>query len=188
MWWLSDVCVPGQRSGLSIPSSTLHGGHLVSYWTRERRSRGRFSLISKMWVSLQIGNSIENPYIPYGRKSHLHPYCDVFVLKWVRMSGVATDIERRSRNSYTAPWNGAVSHGTPIGGIWDFADHTRGNKFKQKASTIFLCFTRVYRHAQTAVHMHLMNHGYFDCRKNPNTSNLIPHAGIKIPHAGIKMV
>ena len=38
---------------------------------------------------------------------------------------------------YTAPCNGIVSHGPSIGGILVFADHTRGNKRKQNASTIF---------------------------------------------------
>ena len=31
-----------------------------------------------------------------------------------------TDIEKRSQNSYTAPCNGDVSHGPPIGGIRGF--------------------------------------------------------------------
>ena len=43
-----------------------------------------------------------------------------------------TDIERRSQNSYTALCNVIVSHGAPVGGILDFADHTRGNKCKAK--------------------------------------------------------
>ena len=38
---------------------------------------------------------------------------------------MTTDIEQRSRNSYTALCNGIVSHGALIGGIWVFADHTR---------------------------------------------------------------
>ena len=48
----------------------------------------------------------------------------------------ATDIERRSRNSYTTPSYGVVSHGALIEGIRVFADHTRGNRRKQKASMI----------------------------------------------------
>ena len=48
-----------------------------------------------------------------------------------------TDIERRSQNSTIALCNGIVSHRAPIGGIRVFADHTRGNKQKQNAPTIF---------------------------------------------------
>ena len=35
-------------------------------------------------------------------------------------------------------------------------------------------FTRAYLHVQTAVHMHLMNHSNFECRKNLNTPNFSP--------------
>ena len=74
-----------------------------------------------------------------------------------------------------------VSHGAPIGVIWDFADHTSGNKCKQTASTIFVRrFTHVYLHAETAVHMHLTNHCYFHHRKKPEYPELDPHAGIKM--------
>ena len=48
-----------------------------------------------------------------------------------------TDIERRYQNSYTAPCNGVISRGAPIGGIQVFADHTHGNRRIQNASTIF---------------------------------------------------
>ena len=84
-----------------------------------------------------------------------------------------TDIER-SQNSHTAPCNGIVSHGAPIWGIRAFADHTRGNKHKENVPTIFTRFAHVYFHTQTGIHMQLMNHGYFDHGKNPNTLNWIP--------------
>ena len=47
------------------------------------------------------------------------------------------DIQGTSQTSYTTPCNGVFSHGAQIGGIWDYADHTRRNKHKQNASTIF---------------------------------------------------
>ena len=85
------------------------------------------------------------------------------------------DIENRSQNSYTTPCNGVVSHGA-------LADHTRGNKRKQNASMIFARYRRVmrvYLCAQTAVHTHLINHGYFDRSKKPEYPQFEPHAGIK---------
>ena len=101
----------------------------------------------------------------------------------IDINNTATDIERRSRNSYTAPCKCVVSHGALIGGIRVFADHTCGNEHKQNTSTTFVRrwrFTHVYLHAQTAIHMHLMNHGYFDCGKNPEYPQSEPHARIKM--------
>ena len=66
---------------------------------------------------------------------------------------------------------------SPIGGIRVFADHTRGKKTQTKCVYDLRRFTRVYFHAQTAVHTNLTNHGYFDRGKNPNTPNLSPMPG-----------
>ena len=57
---------------------------------------------------------------------------------------------------------------------------TNTNKIRPRSSRTVRCFTCIYLHAQTAVYKHLMNHSYFDRRKNPNTHNE--------PHAGMKMV
>ena len=62
-------------------------------------------------------------------------------LIWTELSNLqcciwCTNIER-SQNSCTALCNG---HGAPIGSIQVFTNHTRGNKGKQKASTIFARF------------------------------------------------
>ena len=54
---------------------------------------------------------------------------------------------------------------------------TNANKMRPRSSRAVGRFTRVYLHAQTAVHMHLTNHGYFDRGKNPNTPNLSPMPG-----------
>ena len=56
------------------------------------------------------------------RLSYIH---DVHVV--IVNHAYATDIERRSQNSYTALCNGDVSHGAPIGGIW----FCRPNTWKQ---------------------------------------------------------
>ena len=42
---------------------------------------------------------------------------------------------------------------------------TNTNKMRPQSSSTVRRFTRVYLHAQTAVHMHLKNQGYFDRRK-----------------------
>ena len=56
------------------------------------------------------------------------------------VGGVATTyLERQSWTSNTAPCNGVVSHGAPIGGIQIFADHKCKIKHKQNASIIFAC-------------------------------------------------
>ena len=95
-----------------------------------------------------------------------------------------TDTERRSQNSYTAPGNGVVNHGAPIAGIGVFANRAPGNKCKQNASTIFVwhaAFQVWLSSSQTTVRMHLMNHGYFDCRKTLNTPNWSPMPGWRWP-------
>ena len=88
------------------------------------------------------------------------------------------DIETRSQNSYTAPYNGVVNHGALIGGIQIFAAHTRGNKRKQNVSTIFFVPLGISRVSIFTLRpqfiMHLTNRGYFDRVKNPNTLNLSP--------------
>ena len=96
-----------------------------------------------------------------------------------------TDLDRRSRTSYTAPCNDVVSHGAPIGGIRVFADHTRGNRHKQKS----VHNLRVAFHAWLSSrsdrskcrwHTHLTNHGYFDHMENPEYCQLEPHARRKM--------
>ena len=61
---------------------------------------------------------------------------------------VTTYIQGRSKTSYTAPCNGVISHGAQIGCLLVFTNHTRKS---WKASTIFMHFTCVHLHAQTAV-------------------------------------
>ena len=46
---------------------------------------------------------------------------------------------------------------------------TNANKMHQQSSRALRHFMRLYLHAQTEVHVHLMNHGYFDHGENPNT-------------------
>ena len=52
--------------------------------------------------------------------------------------------------------------------------HTKANANKMHPRSLCAVqrFTRVYLHAQTTAHTHLMNHDYFDCRRNPKTPNL----------------
>ena len=54
-----------------------------------------------------------------------------------KTSVIHTYIQGRSQTSYTATYNGVVSHGAQIGGLWVFADHTRKNKCETGVSTIF---------------------------------------------------
>ena len=97
--------------------------------------------------------------------------------KWV---GTATDIERRSHNSYTAPCNGVICHGAPIRGIRVFANHTCGNKLcKLNVSTIFArrtVFKHVYLHAQIAIHTHLRITVILIAGKKSEYPQLEPHA------------
>ena len=68
------------------------------------------------------------------------------------------------------PWSSNCS-------IWVFAGHTSGNKGKQMrpwSSLTLQHFMRVYFHAQTAMHMHLANHGYLNSWENANTPNWNP--------------
>ena len=57
----------------------------------------------------------------------------IFRHNWV----TNTDIEKRYQTPNTAPCNGVVSYGAQIGGLRDFADHTRKSKRKTNALTIF---------------------------------------------------
>ena len=70
-------------------------------------------------------NSISTPLIYI--LAHLEKGCDV-----------TTDIKGRSLTSYTAPYNGVVSHGAQIGDLWAFADHICKYKRKTNASTTFV--------------------------------------------------
>ena len=70
----------------------------------------------------------------------------------------ATDIERRSQNSNTAPCNGVVMQ--PWSSNWGCSGFCQPHTRKQTQPK---CVHDL--HAQTAVHPHLTNHGYFDCRK-----------------------
>ena len=58
---------------------------------------------------------------------------------------VPIDIHRRSQ-TYTALCIGIVSHGAQIGGLRVFADHTRKNKHKTNAPTIFAPAVRHFTH------------------------------------------
>ena len=44
---------------------------------------------------------------------------------------------------------------------------TNTNKMRPQPLCAMQHFTRVYLQAQTAVHLHLANHGYFDLKKTP---------------------
>ena len=66
--------------------------------------------------------------------------------------------------------------GAWIGGLRVFANHTRKNKHKTDAPMIFasraafnVCLSSRSGHSRCRWHTHLMNHGYFDFRKNPKT-------------------
>ena len=50
-----------------------------------------------------------------------------------------TDLDCRSPTSCTAPCNGVISHGAPMGGIWVFADHTHTWKQTQTKCVHDLC-------------------------------------------------
>ena len=64
-----------------------------------------------------------------------------------------------------------VSHGGPIG-IFRFLPTTNvGGKGKQSASQSLHTLMRVYLQAQTALHLHVMNNGYFDCGIKPECPN-----------------
>ena len=51
---------------------------------------------------------------------------------------------RYTRGSQTAPGDGVVSQGLKLGVFEVFADHTRKNKSKTNASTIFACCAAFY--------------------------------------------
>ena len=48
---------------------------------------------------------------------------------------------------------------------------TNADKMRSQSSRTVQCFKCVYLNAQTAVHTHLTNHGYFDEGKTTNTPN-----------------
>ena len=56
---------------------------------------------------------------------------------------------------------------------------TNTNKTHPRYSCCAKFHVCVYFHTQTAVNMHLTNHSYFGCRKNPNPQ-FVPHAGMKM--------
>ena len=89
-----------------------------------------------------------------------------------------TDIEKRSQNSYSALCNDVISHGAPIsGGLRIFADHTRRNKCKLNASTIFarrVAFHACLSSCSDSSTFAPDNHGYFDRWK---TVTRIPSIG-----------
>ena len=76
------------------------------------------------------------------------------------------------------PLVSVIRQGAPIG-ILGFCPPHR-NRRKQDASMIFVCSAAFEVHAQTAAHMHRMNHSYLDLRP-------LSHWPLE-PHAGIKMV
>ena len=103
-------------------------------------------------------------------------------------TGIGQD--RRSQTSYTAPHNGVLSHGAPIGGRHTrvFADHTHLSKCKENASTILAHHAEFHvslpsrsDRSRCRWHSHLTNHGYFDHRKSLNSPNWSPMPGGKWP-------
>ena len=68
-----------------------------------------------------------------------------------------------------------------IEGLWGFADHTRKNKCKTNALTMFVhravfyaCLSSCSHSTRFRRHTHLTNRGYFDYGKNPKTPNWAP--------------
>ena len=76
--------------------------------------------------------------------SHVFWFCQKCFCITLIISDSSTDTQGRSQTSYTAPCNGAVSHGAQIGGLWVFDDHTRKHKHKANRSTIFACCAAFY--------------------------------------------
>ena len=66
--------------------------------------------------------------------------------------------------------------GLKLGVFWFLpTTHTaHANKMHLRSSRAMRRFMCGYFHTPTAIHTHLMNHGYFDHRKNPETPNLRP--------------
>ena len=76
--------------------------------------------------------------------------------------------------------NGVISYWAPIG-VFGFLQTTHTRKQTQKmppqsshAMQRFSCVQCIFQ-GQTAVHMHLMNHCYFDRKKNPNIPKKMAH-------------
>ena len=99
-----------------------------------------------------------------------------------------TDIHQRSQTSYTVPSNGCASHGAQFGGPWVFADHTRKNKRKANAFTIFARRAALYvwlslrplppkPQIMQVTYTHMTNRDYFDYRNKLKTPNLSPIPG-----------
>ena len=97
----------------------------------------------------------------------------------------------RSQTSYTAPYNGVVSHGAQIGCLQDFTDHMQKqtqNKcihyFRVPCHGVFYaCLSSGSDRSRCRWHTHLTNYGYFDYEgKNPDTPppQFERHAGIKM--------
>ena len=60
-----------------------------------------------------------------------------------------------------------------ISGSFDCSDND-ANKICPRSLCAMRCFIRLYLHTQTAVRVHLTNHGYLDRGKNMNTPNWSP--------------
>ena len=113
-----------------------------------------------------------------------HLLCKQAVTSFLNVCVRITDIQERSQTLYTIPCNGVVSYGAQIGGLWVFANHTCKNKHKAIASTIIVrhaafcaCLFSSSNRSRCKWNTHLMNHIYFDYRKDPQFE---PHARIKM--------
>ena len=90
---------------------------------------------------------------------------------------LATDIERRSQNSYASCVMASSAMELPLGVFGCLSTtyaETNTNKMRRRSLRTVQRFTHVYLQAQAAVHTHLMNHGYFDCWNNLNTPTEVP--------------
>ena len=65
-------------------------------------------------------------------KKFIHVFEIGKISKKKMINSQISDIQGRSQTLYTTLCNDVVSHGAQIEGVWVFADHTRGNKSKQK--------------------------------------------------------
>ena len=90
----------------------------------------------------------------------------VFQVPQLKLRVQITDIDRRSQNSYTAPCNGVVSHGAPVG-VFGFLSIIHA----VTSLHVVWLFMLVYIRAQTAVHTYLTIHSYCDYGKNLNMPN-----------------
>ena len=110
---------------------------------------------------------------------------------WRQKSGVfhdhvnyvlATDIEKRSQNSYTTPCNCVVSHGLP--GVFGFLPTTHAetdaNKMRSRSSCAVQRFKRVYLPSSDRSTYTRDKSWLFWLREIPKYLQLEPHAGIKM--------